>query len=80
MRRPRSSSGLFSSSARAFFGWPFSRIGMGSGLRRGGMKVAFGFQLIERGKSRSFRAMSLFALKRKTMKTPPGWALEVFAR
>ena len=53
---------------------------MGSGLRRGGMKVAFGFQLIERGKSRSFRAMSSFALKRKTMKTPPGWALEVFAR
>jgi hypothetical protein len=36
--------------------------------------------LIERGKRRSFCRMSSFALKRKTMKTPPGWALEVFAR
>jgi hypothetical protein len=30
--------------------------------------------------NRSLRAMSSFAIKRKTMKTPTDWALEVFAR
>jgi hypothetical protein len=46
----------------------------------GWCKICTRFRLIAHRNIRSFHGMSFVALKRKTMKTPPGWALEVFAR
>jgi len=42
------------------------------------VKIVFGLLLATR--SRKSGPMNAVALKRKTMKTPAGWALEVFAR
>jgi hypothetical protein len=42
------------------------------------VKIVFGLLLAT--SSRKSGPMNAVALKRKTMKTPAGWALEVFAR